>query len=147
MTDDELQHLIEDATFDYTMGDNEAALAKLGRATAAAPNSFPAWHALAEVNFNLRNFDAALAAAEQGHRLEPGDLFINTTAAAAAASAYLAAAGVSGTATITTGGTALEVDAHTTYSPRFLGAIGIGPIPIDGHAETRLVQVIQGAER
>ena len=64
------------------------------------------------------------------------DIAVNTTAAAAA-----------GTATITTGGTALEVDAHTTYSPRFLGAIGIGPIPIDGHAETRLVQVIQGAER
>jgi Flp pilus assembly protein TadG len=75
------------------------------------------------------------------------DIAVNTTAAAAAASTYLAAAGVSGTATITTGGTALEVDAHTTYSPRFLGAIGIGPIPIDGHAETRLVQVIQGAER
>jgi len=79
VTDDELQHLIEDATFDYTMGDNDAALAKLARATAAAPDSFPAWHALAEVNFNLRRFDEALAAAEQGHRLQPGDLFINTT--------------------------------------------------------------------
>jgi predicted Zn-dependent protease len=79
VTDDELQHLIEDATFDYTMGDNDAALAKLARATAAAPDSFPAWHALAEVNFNLRRFDEALAAAEQGHRLHPSDLFINTT--------------------------------------------------------------------
>lgn len=79
MTDDEIQHLIEDATFDYTMGDNDAALAKLARATAAAPGSFPAWHALAEVNFNLRHFDAALAAAEAAHKLQPGDLFINTT--------------------------------------------------------------------
>lgn len=79
MTADEIQHLIEDATFDYTMGDNEAALAKLGRATAAAPASFEAWHALAEVNFNLRRFDAALAAAESAHALQPGDLFINTT--------------------------------------------------------------------
>ena len=79
MNADELQHLIEDATFDYTMGDNEAALAKLARATAAAPHSFAAWHALAEVNFNLRRFDDALAAAEQGHRLRPDDLFINTT--------------------------------------------------------------------
>lgn len=79
MTDDEIQHLIEDATFDYTMGDNDAALAKLARATAAAPGSFPAWHALAEVNFNLRHFDAALAAAEAAHKLSPGDLFINTT--------------------------------------------------------------------
>jgi predicted Zn-dependent protease len=79
VTDDEIQHLIEDATFDYTMGDNDAALAKLARATAAAPNSFPAWHALAEVNFSLRRFDAALAAAESALRLQPGDLFINTT--------------------------------------------------------------------
>lgn len=79
MTADDIQHLIEDATFDYTMGDNDAALAKLARATAAAPDSFPAWHALAEVNFNLRRFDDALAAAEQAHRLQPADLFINTT--------------------------------------------------------------------
>ena len=79
MTADEIQHLIEDATFDYTMGDNDAALAKLARATAAAPDSFAAWHALAEVNFSLRRFDAALAAAEAAHRLQPGDLFINTT--------------------------------------------------------------------
>jgi len=79
VTADEIQHLIEDATFDYTMGENEAALTKLARATAAAPGSFEAWHALAEVNFNLRHFDAALAAAEAAHRLQPGDLFINTT--------------------------------------------------------------------
>lgn len=79
MTPDEVQHLIEEATFDYTMGDNDAALAKLARATAAAPDSLPAWHALAEINFNLRRFDAALAAAEKAHVLRPDDLFINTT--------------------------------------------------------------------
>lgn len=79
MTDDEIQHLIEDATFDYTMGDNDAALAKLGRATAVAPGSFAAWHALAEIHFNLRRFDDALVAAEQAHRIRPDDLFINTT--------------------------------------------------------------------
>jgi predicted Zn-dependent protease len=79
MTDDELQTLIEDATADYAMGDADAALAKLGRATAAAPDSFEAWHALAEVNFSQRRLDAALAAAERAHALRPGDLFINTT--------------------------------------------------------------------
>jgi predicted Zn-dependent protease len=79
VTDDELQHLIDDATFDYTMGDNDAALGKLARATAAAPGSFAAWHALAEVNFSLRRFDDALAAANQAHALRPDDLFINTT--------------------------------------------------------------------
>lgn len=79
MTDAELQHLIEDATFDYTMGDTAAALTKLGRATAAAPDAFAAWHALAEIQFSLRHFAAARDAAEQAHRLRPDDLFINTT--------------------------------------------------------------------
>lgn len=79
MTSDELQTLIEDATADYAIGDTEAALAKLGQATTTAPASFEAWHALAEVNFSLRQLDAALAAAERAHALRPGDLFINTT--------------------------------------------------------------------
>jgi cytochrome c-type biogenesis protein CcmH/NrfG len=74
-----IQSLIEEATFDYTMGDNDAALTKLRRATAAAPASFEAWHALAEIHFSLRHFDDALAAAEQAHAVRPDDLFINTT--------------------------------------------------------------------
>lgn len=79
MTAAEIQSAIEDATFDYTMGDNDAALAKLGFVTAAAPQSFEAWHALAEINFSLGRFDSALAAAERAHALRPDDLFINTT--------------------------------------------------------------------
>ncbi len=73
------QTLIEDATFDYTMGDSDGALAKLHRAAAAAPGSFEAWQALAEINFSLRRFDDALAAAERAHALRADDLFINTT--------------------------------------------------------------------
>ena len=79
MTDAEVQSLIEEATFDYTMGETDAAVAKLGRATAAAPKSFAAWHALAEIHFSLRRLDEALAAGEKAHALNPGDLFINTT--------------------------------------------------------------------
>ena len=79
MTDDELQTIIEDATADYALGDSDAALQKLAHATAAAPDSFEAWHALAEVNFSLRRLDAALSAGERAHALRPGDLFINTT--------------------------------------------------------------------
>ena len=47
MTAEQIQSLIEEATFDYTMGDHDDALAKLARATAAAPAAFEAWHALA----------------------------------------------------------------------------------------------------
>jgi predicted Zn-dependent protease len=79
MTDDELQTLIEDATADFALGEGETALAKLTEATAAAPASFEAWHALSEVNFSLRRLDPALAAAERAHALRPDDLFINTT--------------------------------------------------------------------
>ena len=73
----ELQSLIEEATFDYTMGENEAALAKLGRATTSAPDSFAAWHALAAIYFSLRRFDEASDAAEKGHAIQPTDLLIN----------------------------------------------------------------------
>ena len=79
MTADELQTLIEDATADYALGETDSALAKLARATAASPQSFEAWHALAEVNFSARQLDAALAAGERAHALRPADLFINTT--------------------------------------------------------------------
>lgn len=79
MTADELQTLIEDATADYAIGDTDSALEKLQRATTDTPESFEAWHALAEVNFSLRHLDPALAAAQRAHALRPGDLFINTT--------------------------------------------------------------------
>jgi tetratricopeptide (TPR) repeat protein len=79
MTDEQIQSLIEEATADYAMGENDAALAKLLRATEAAPVSFEAWHALAEVNFSMRRLDEALAAGERAHALQPADLFINTT--------------------------------------------------------------------
>src|SRR5262245_16507515 len=61
------------------MGESDAAITKLAQATSAAPESFEAWHALAEVNFSLRKLGAALAAAERAHALRPSDLFINTT--------------------------------------------------------------------
>ena len=79
MTEDELQNLIEDATADYALGETDAALAKLTCASSTAPQSFEAWHALAEVNFSIRQLDAALAAGDRAHALRPTDLFINTT--------------------------------------------------------------------
>ena len=79
MTEDALQTLIEDATFDYTMGDHDDAVAKIKQATSAAPDSFAAWHASAEIHLNLGHLDEALRAAEHAVALQPDDLFINTT--------------------------------------------------------------------
>ena len=79
MTPDDLQSLIDDASFDHAMGETAAALEKLGRATKAYPDSFEAWHALAEINFANRNLDEALKAAESAHKVRTDDLFINTT--------------------------------------------------------------------
>ena len=79
MNDDELQTLIEEATFDYTMGDQEDARTKIERATNAAPGSFAAWHASAEIHLNLKLVDEALNAAEKAYALNPEDVFINTT--------------------------------------------------------------------
>ncbi len=76
---DDVQNIIDEATFDFAMGENDAALEKLRDATARFPRSFEAWHALAEVCFNTRAFDDALAAAEKAHALRPDDIFINTS--------------------------------------------------------------------
>lgn len=79
MSGDDITDLIEDATFEFTMGDHASAIAKLEEVTARSPGRSDAWHALAEIKFSLRDLDGALAAAEAAHRLNPDDLFINTT--------------------------------------------------------------------
>jgi Flp pilus assembly protein TadD len=76
---DELQALIEEATYDYVSGDPEAALAKLGRATTEAPDSFEAWHAVAEISLSLRRLDEALAAGERAHALKKSDPLVIAT--------------------------------------------------------------------
>lgn len=79
MTEPDLQSLIEDATFDFTMGDDATAVAKLEKALEIDVESAAAWHALAEVHFAARRFVQALAAAEKAHALQPDDIFINTS--------------------------------------------------------------------
>ncbi|WP_309382311.1 tetratricopeptide repeat protein [Cerasicoccus frondis] len=75
----DVTNLVEDATFDYTMGDNEAALAKLREAVELDRDSFDAWHAMTEVYFSMREFHEALKAAEQAFRVNNGDIHINTS--------------------------------------------------------------------
>jgi len=79
MTAAELQSLIDGATYDYTMGETDTALAKLRAATLTAPESFSLWHTLAEIALGAGLIGEALAAAEKAHALHPDDLLINTT--------------------------------------------------------------------
>lgn len=79
MSSTDVQALIEDATFEFSIGETDAAIAKLEQAVQQAPESFEAWHALAEVNFSAHRYDAALVAADRAHALRPDDIFINTS--------------------------------------------------------------------
>lgn len=74
-----ISNIVEDATFDFAMGDPEIGIAKLQAALLEQPDSFEAWHALCEIFYSEKRFDEALAAAEKAHELRPNDLFINTS--------------------------------------------------------------------
>lgn len=79
MDDTSLQDRIDDATFDFTLGENTSAIKKLSDITEAHPNSFEAWHALTEVLYSEGDYDAALEAGETAHELKPDDIHINTS--------------------------------------------------------------------
>lgn len=73
------QKLVEEAVFEFTMGDHAAAIEKLNQATTLDPNCFEGWHAKAEVYFDLMQLDAALEAGNQAATLAPDDIHIHTT--------------------------------------------------------------------
>lgn len=71
--------LAEAASFDFAVGDEPAALAKLAEAVAVDPACFEAWLAKAEVHFAQRQFDEALAAGERAAVLRPKDIHVHTS--------------------------------------------------------------------
>ena len=79
MSTTSLQDRIDDATFDFTLGENDSARTKLEALTAEHPGSFEAWHALTEVYFAEGRYDEALEAGERAHALRPDDVHINTS--------------------------------------------------------------------
>ena len=79
MSNNDVQTLVEDATLDFTLGDNEEAINKLKKAININPHYFEAWHALSEVYFSEKIFDQALHAAEKAYSLSPKDIHINTS--------------------------------------------------------------------
>ena len=74
-----LQDQIDDATFDFTMGDGPGAIKKLESLAATHPESFDVWHALTEVYFGEGDYDRALSAGQKAVALKPDDIHINTS--------------------------------------------------------------------
>jgi Flp pilus assembly protein TadD len=79
MTTPDAKALVEEGTFQFSIGETDAAVGTLRRAVDAYPSSYEAWHALSEVLLAAQSLDEALASAEKAHALRPDDLFINTT--------------------------------------------------------------------
>ena len=71
---------------------------------------------------------------------------VDTAAARTAAQEYLAAAGVTGTVTVT-GGDTVHVEVTDTYTPKFLSFIGIGDLTVTSEASARIVRSLGGTEQ
>jgi cytochrome c-type biogenesis protein CcmH/NrfG len=79
MASNDVKALVEEGTFQFTIGENAEALTILRQATTLDPECFEAWHALAEVALAERHLDDALQAAENALKVQPENLFIHTT--------------------------------------------------------------------
>ena len=79
MTEQSAQDLVEEATFEFTLGNHAAALSLLDQALVADEGSFAAWLAKAEVHFDQRDLDDALAAGERALAIDPEDVHANTS--------------------------------------------------------------------
>jgi tetratricopeptide (TPR) repeat protein len=79
MADTNAQDLVEEATFEFTVGNHDRAIALLAEAIALDADCFSAWLAKAEVHFDQRALDEALDAGEKALALAPDDVLANTT--------------------------------------------------------------------
>ncbi|MCC5842294.1 MAG: tetratricopeptide repeat protein [Opitutales bacterium] len=78
MTDVPPQSLVDDAIFQFTLGEHEDALGLIAQALALAPDLASAWHAKAEIHFDRRDLDEALLAAEKALALHE-DVHVHTS--------------------------------------------------------------------
>lgn len=73
------QSLVDEATFEFTMGDPGAAMDKLEQAVKLDPACFAAWHAMAEIQFDLQNYERALEAGNIAVAIKEDDVHIHTS--------------------------------------------------------------------
>lgn len=76
--------------------------------------------------------------------LEGSELRVDRRAALRAAEAYLASAGVSGSARVIDGGAGISVSTTTSAPTVFLGLIGVPRLTVEGAAQVSLVQSMGG---
>jgi Flp pilus assembly protein TadD len=79
MPNTSLQDRIDEATFEFSIGESLAALSKLKAITTEYPESSDAWLALGEVLFAEGELKNALSSVEKAHTLQPNDVHINTS--------------------------------------------------------------------
>ncbi|WP_237565380.1 pilus assembly protein [Ornithinimicrobium cavernae] len=110
-----------------------------------------------DVSGHLHAMQEARSVARQAARAGGQQLEISTAVrgqgtvadpdrAAAAANAYLSAAGVSGSASVT-GTDSISVSVTSTYETRFLSMLGIGGLSATGQAEARVTRSLEGVEQ
>ena len=79
MNEDQIRDAVEEATLDFSLGEDELAAQKLENLLAEAPDHYDGWLALTEVQLARRDLDAALEAGEKALALEPEDIHIHTS--------------------------------------------------------------------
>lgn len=79
MSEEKVRDLIDEATFEFTMGEHQSAVEKIEQAIQLDADNFDAWLAKAEIHFDVRELDAALEAGNQALKLCPDDVHANTT--------------------------------------------------------------------
>jgi putative NADH-flavin reductase len=98
------------------------------------------------------DFLAGEAARAGGQAIDPAQaipgeaIVVEAQDAVAAARAYLASAGATGTVTVSGDGKTLTVNVTDAYDTRFLSVAGIGSLPVTGHGKATLLYGLTAPE-
>ncbi|MEU8950937.1 pilus assembly protein TadG-related protein [Streptomyces sp. NPDC048489] len=98
------------------------------------------------------DFIAGEAARAGGQAIDPAKAVTGTAIvtdpqdAAAAARAYLASAGATGTVTVAADGKSVQVTVTGSSATTFLSAVGISSLPVTGHATATLLHGVTAPE-
>jgi len=79
MNKKQIQETVEDATLDFSIGEDNRAAQKLQELLDKAPECYDGWLALTEVQLARGALDEALAAAENALALDPEDIHVHTS--------------------------------------------------------------------